>query len=207
LGIAGRSRVQYLLAGLIIMPVLHIGLASWIIQDGNHEDFAAGGSYLFALEFYPLDIAPFTPIHGGVVLSLHHTIGATHEARGKVVRAAPSSWVVDFGVPAFHNSEPPGWARPGVLVRGEVYLGVDPFFYLEELRDEPGMHNLLRDWLVRRILLETTPWQTSTDAGGQTVITRADVPRSFVEVRRTDAWNDDDGHAHYVLESELQAAG
>jgi hypothetical protein len=69
------------------------------------------------------------------------------------------------------------------------------------------MPNLLRGWLVRRIFLETTPWKESTDAGGQNVITRANVPRSFVEVPRTDAWKDDGGQAHYVLESELQAAG
>ena len=189
------------------MPVVHIGLDSWIIQDGNHEDFTSGGSYRFALEFYPHDIKPSTSADDSVALSLHHTIGATHEARGKVVRAAPSSWVVDFGVPAFQNSEPPGWAQPGVLVAGRVYVGIDPFFYLEELKDEPGMPNLLRDWLVRRIFLETTPWKESTDAGGRKVVTRADVPRSFVEVRRTDAWKDDGGHAHYVFESELQAAG
>jgi hypothetical protein len=190
----------------MMMPVLHVGLASWIIQDGNYEDFTVGGSYRFALEFFPFDIAPSTRSHGDVVPSLHHMVGATHGACGKVVRAKPSGWVVDFGVPAFQNAEPPGWAQPGVLVTGQVHLGVDPFFYREELKNEPGMPNLLRGWLIRRIVLETTPWQTSTDSGGRTVITRAEASRSFVEVQRTDAWNDDDGHAHYVLECKLQAA-
>jgi hypothetical protein len=188
------------------MPVLHIGLASWIIQDENYEDFATGGSYRFALEFYPNDIAPI-PTDNNAELKLHHTIGAIHEARGRVIRIAPSSWVVDFGVPAFQNSKPPGWAERGVVVAGQVYLGIDPFFYRTELKDEPGMPNLLRRWLVRRIFLETTPWKESTDDGGRKVITRADVPQSFVEVRRTDAWKDDGGDAHYVLESELQIVG
>lgn len=195
------------LAGLIIMPVLHIGLDSWIIQDGNYEDFTTGGSYRFALEFHPHKIAPSTTVGDSFALSLQHTIGATHEALGKVVRVAISSWVIDFGVPALQNSAPPSWAQSGVFVTGRVYLGIHPFFYLEELKDEPGMPNLLRDWLVRRIFLETTPWIESTDAGGRKIMTRADIPRSFVEVRRTDAWKDDGGHAHYVLESELQATG
>jgi hypothetical protein len=194
------------LAGPSIMTVLHIGLNSWIVQDGNYDDFTVGGSYRFALEFYPHDIAPSTAVDDSVAPGLHHTIGATYAARGKIVRTAASNWVVDFGVPAFQGAEPPGWARPGMLVAGRVYLGIDPFFYFEELKNEPGMPNLFRRWLVQRILLETTPWQTSTD-GGRTVMTRADVPRSFVEVPRTDAWKHDGGHAHYVLESQLEAAG
>jgi hypothetical protein len=94
-----------------------------------------------------------------------------------------------------------------MLVSGRVYLGVDPFLYREELKNEPGMPNLLRKWVVRRIFFETTPWSESTDASGQKVITHADVPRSFVEVQRTDAWSDDGGHAHYILECELESAG
>jgi hypothetical protein len=189
------------------LRLLHIGLASWIVQDGNYEDFRAGESYRFALEFFPHDIAPSTPADESGALDLHHTIGAAHEMRGRVVRATRSNWVVDFGVLAFQNSEPPSWAQPGVLVSGRVYLGIDPFFYREGMKDEPGMPDLLRGWLVRRILLETTPWNESTDASARKGITRADVPRSFVEVRRTDAWNDDGGHAHYVLECELESAG
>lgn len=121
------------------MRLLHIGLDSWIVQDGNYEDFATGESYRFALEFVPQDIAPSTAADENGALGLNHVIGATHEARGDVVRATRSNWVVDFGVPAFQNSEPQSWAQPGVVVSGRVYLGVDPFFYLEELKDEPGM--------------------------------------------------------------------
>ena len=131
-------------------------------------------------------------------------IGATYETRGKVVRATSSNWVVDFGVPAFQNSAPPSLARPGILVGGRVYLGVDPFFYREELKGQRGMPNLIREWVLRRIFLETTPWNEATNASGEKVITRADVPRTFVEVRGTDAWNDDAGRAHYILECELE---
>jgi hypothetical protein len=109
-------------------------------------------------------------------------------------------------VPAFQESAPPSWANPGATISGEIYVGIDPFFYLERLKDEPGMPNLFRDWIVRRILLETTPWVESKDSKGRRLLTRAELDPSFVDVRQTDAWNDDHGHGHYVLECELQDA-
>jgi hypothetical protein len=41
-------------------------LDSWIVQDGNYEDFTAGESYRFALEFLPHDIAPSIPADGAM---------------------------------------------------------------------------------------------------------------------------------------------
>lgn len=166
---------------------LHIGLAYWIIQDGNYKDFAAGQSYTFALEFFPYDIAPSTPANENDAPQLQHITGATYEARGRVVLATRSYWVVDFGIPAFQNDEPPSWAQPGVLVSGRVYLGVDPFVYMDELRCEPGMPNLFREWLVRGILAESSPSSEMTHASH----------RSFVEVRHTGS-----GFDHYILQCE-----
>ena len=114
--------------------------------------------------------------------------------------------MIDFGVPAYSRTEPPTWVKPGLSISGLVYLGIDPFFYFEELRDEPGMPNLVREWVIRRILLETTPWTELTDPRGRRVLTRADVTPMFAEVSETDAWHDDEGRAHYVLECELQSA-
>jgi len=71
-----------------------------------------------------------------------------HEALGTVIRVTTSSWVVDFGVPAFKDSHPPAWAKVGVRVSGTVYIGIDPFFYFERLKDEPGMPDLFREWTV-----------------------------------------------------------
>jgi hypothetical protein len=39
------------------MRTLQIGLSSWIIQDGNYEEFEVGREYRFALEFYAPDLA------------------------------------------------------------------------------------------------------------------------------------------------------
>jgi hypothetical protein len=97
---------------------------------------------------------------------------------------ADSHWVVDFGVPAYKDGKPPAWARLGVSVEGTVYIGIDPFMYFEGMKNEPGMPDLTRTWLVRRILLETKAETT--------------------QIPRTDAWHDGGGHAHYVLECELE---
>ncbi len=114
---------------------------------------------------------------------------------------------MDFGVPAFQEAEPPSWASPGQAFCGHTYIGIDPFFYFEQLKDEPGIPDLFRHWRVSRIVLETTPWTETTTSHGGKLIERADVERSFVEVPRTDCWHHDDGRAHYILECELKEAG
>ena len=184
------------------MTVVNVGLASWIIQDGNYGEFQAGGEYTFALEFYPHELEPTAETVDGV--SFHLVAGADHWVRGNVVYASSSSWVVDFGVLTFQEEVPPSWAVESQAIAGRIYVGIDPFFYMERLKDEPGMPYLFRRWRVQRILLETTPWIESTTEGGGTLIQRANTTPSFTEVPRTDSWKDDNGRAHYVLECELR---
>jgi hypothetical protein len=181
---------------------MNVGLSAWIIQDGNYGDFESRQSYRFALEFYSED---FSPSAAGPTPCLRPVAGANYDAVGAIIRATDSDWVVDFGVPAFQKSKPPNWAKPGLAVHGKVYIGIDPFFYFEELKDEVGMPDLIREWRVRRILLETTPWTTSTDSQGRRIISRASVPPTFKEVEKTYAWHDDKGNGHYILECDLQA--
>lgn len=178
---------------------MNIGLAAWIIQDGNYGEFEMDQTYRFAVEFSPLDLRGCDEV---APPSLRSTNGAKYEAQGTIVRVAESYWVIDFGVAAFQESTPPDWAREGGSVCGTVYIGIDPFFYFEGLKDEPGMPNLFREWTIRQILLETTPWNTFTDPSGSRIMSRADLPPTFKKVPRTDAWNDDGGHGHYVLECE-----
>lgn len=184
------------------MRIVHVGLSAWIVQDGNYGDFAVGDSHRFALEFGPEHL-----VETGSSMDdnlLQHRSGALHDVHGTILRVTSSDWVIDFGVPTFQETKPPRWARAGKRVRGSVYVGIDPFFYFERLKDEPGMPDLFRRWSIRRILLETTPWTDSIDEAGRMLRTRSDVPPTFTEVRKTDAWKDDGGHAHYVLECELQ---
>lgn len=181
---------------------MHVGLAAWIIQDGNYGEFEAGREYRFALEFSSHNIAVASAASS--VPRLSHLSDALHDASGAIVFCTDSVWVVDFGVPAFQEAKPPAWAKTGASVSGRVYIGVDPFFYFERLKSEKGMPNLFRQWFIRRILLETTPWKESTDAHGRKVLTRDSARESFAEVPATDAWNHDGGHGHYVFECELR---
>jgi hypothetical protein len=180
---------------------MNIGLAAWIIQDGNYGEFESGRTYRFALEFSPVDLRPLGEAAKPLLVPRD---GAQHEACGTIVRVTDSNWVVDFGIPTFQDAKPPTWATVGLGVQGEVYIGIDPFFYFERLKDEPGMPDLFRDWQVRRILIETTPWTLS--ANGR-VVSRAPVPRTFKEVQKTDAWHDDGGHGEYILDCLPGVAG
>jgi hypothetical protein len=182
--------------------MVYVGLAAWIIQDGNYGDFEVGREYRFALEFYPHEVAVASS--GSATPFLSHLGNALHQARGTITFCSSLAWVVDFGVPAFEEAKPPEQAKSGNSVSGRFHIGVDPFFYFERLKNEKGMPNLFRHWVVRRILLETTPWQESTDAYGRKVITRDATRESFAAVPATDAWHHDGGNAHYVLECELR---
>ena len=134
-------------------------------------------------------------------------IGAEYQVRAQVVHVASNAWVIYFGAPAFQDAAPPAWVENGGCITGRIYVGIDPFFYFEGLKDVTGMPNLFRDWQVRKILLETTPWkETITLTGGKLVVRENSVP-TFVEVQHTNAWSDDGGHAHYILECELIGAG
>ena len=64
------------------------------------------------------------------------------------------------------------------------------------------MPELRYDWRIRSIWLETTPWLSSIDEKGRTSLRRHEEQESFVEVAETNAWEDDGGHAHYLLECE-----
>ena len=176
---------------------MHIGLDAWIIQDGNYGEFETGREYRFALEFYPHHIVASGGLPTG---QLSHITDGLYDASGTILFCSESAWVIDFGLPAFQEAKPPAWAKVGASVVGRFYIGVDPFFYFEHLKDEPGMPNLFRQWVIRRIQLETTPWQESTDERGRKVRTRDTTRQSYVDVPATDAWNHDGGHGHYVLE-------
>ena len=180
--------------------LLHVGLDSWIVQDGNYPDFRTGKDYRFAVEFGG-ELNKATGAPSGP--SLRHLGRDQYEACGEVIFRSDSVWALDFGVPAFWQSPPPDWVEVGSLASGEISFGVDPFFYLENLKDLRGMPDLFRQWHLRTIELETTPWLETAQPGGGVHMHRDQSRESFAEVAKTDAWNDDDGHASYLFACEL----
>jgi len=179
---------------------VHIGLSSWIIQDGNYGDFSVGQETKFALEFYPPNgLQPCADI----ALAAEHIRASRYRIRGRIVFSEPNVWVIDVGTfKAFSESKPPPHAVVGILVEGDICLGIDPFFYFEYLHRMEGMPPLTYTWLVRSILRETTPLINATDAQGRGFWKRDESREGFLPAHETKAWDDDGGNAEYVLKCE-----
>ena len=178
-----------------------IGLASWIIQDGNYPDFMVGDQCRFALEFDAKQVVPTSSRR-----YWEHISGARYKFIGDVVFINDEVWVIDFGLPAYTEGRAPQSSQLGARVEGELYLGLDPFTYKESLWSIKGVPFLTREFRIESILLETTPWIPGY-IGASPALIRDDNKESFVEVPRTDAWQDDDKNAHYVLRCELLSGG
>jgi len=178
--------------------MLCASIHSWIIQDGNYGDFRVGEQAKFALEFYPqtLKASKFREA------SVECIQASRYRIRGQVIYVGRSVWVIDFGVMAYQNHEPPTTTRKGDWIEGEVDLGIDPFFYFEELHLLPGMPALQYEWRIKAIFLETTPWLSRKDEFGRTIRLRDEQHQSFVEVAETNAWSDNEGDGQYVLECD-----
>lgn len=168
-----------------------IGLAAWVVQDGNYDDFAVGDRAEFAIEFYtptPLVVAREVSRHAQQVGD------SWYEVAGRVVHTDEGGWVIDFGLLAYQNQAPPVGVAVGATVSGRVSLGVDPFFYFENLSQDLAWPALVHTWNVRQIWRETAPFIESGS-----VLVRDETELAQIETSRTDAWHDDDGHGEYVL--------
>lgn len=175
---------------------LHIGVSSWIIQDGNYGDFTVDRHEAFALEYWSRDglrTAPDGP------LTAQHLGGARYQVRARVIFLCEDACVIDTGAFVAYGDGAPTDARAGASIAGELYLGIDPFTYTEQLCAIPGMPPLAYRWRVRAIQLETTPWVERRQDNGALIRERADGAASFTTVSTTNAWHDDGGNAHYVM--------
>jgi hypothetical protein len=178
------------------MASLNVGIDAWIIQDGNYGDFTVGQKVQFALEFYPHSMKP----SDCKPPSATHLKASLYQICGQVVYRTKGVWVLDMGFLAYQEGHPPRYATKGSWVEGEIYLGIDPFMYFEGLKNMSGMPAMTYGFRIGRILLEMTPWLTKSGEAGRTMMVRDERNESYREVAETDAWNDDNGHAHYVLE-------
>jgi hypothetical protein len=185
------------------MKLPNIGIDSWIIQDGNYREFSVGQEAQFALEFYPRSLKPSACESPAAI----HLRASRYRICGQVIYRTDAVWVLDMGFLAYQEGQPPGYAAEGSWVEGEIYLGIDPFMYVERLKNMSDMPQLTYGFRVERIFLETTPWLTESNDSGRPTMTRDEQKESYREVARTDAWSDDNGHAHYVLECVLMDGG
>lgn len=175
-----------------------VGLDSWIIRDGNYDDFEAGKEYAFALEFYSKGVLKSEK--NAKVCS--HYFGGMNRIQGQVVFVCPECWVIDCGILAYTKAENKDGFKAGDQVEMEAYLGIDPYYYFEELHEVKDMPAMIYRWRVAEILLNTTPWVTKKNKKGDSTRVRNMGESSFRPIDRTNAWDDDDGDAAYILDVE-----
>jgi hypothetical protein len=177
---------------------LIVGLSSWIIQDGNYPDFVRDQQTSFALEFYPVKALqvdePGTP--SSIALINRPDWSARYNATGRVIYVADDWWVVDFGLLAFQEDKAGKHKfRPGDYVRGEISFGIDPFFYFEQLARRDDAPALIYDWTITKIEMQTAPRIETKPK----YFERDPRLPGWREIEKTDAWQDDDGNAEYLL--------
>lgn len=180
------------------MRQVSIGIDSWIIRDGNYGDFAVGDTQKFALEFAGKKLVPSAAIVRGAQL-LHTSV---YHVQAAVIFVHPTVWVIDFGVRAYWEAEPPDFVKVGTWVEGDIFLGIDPFFYTEHLHKLPEMPNLYYDWKVEGISRDDTPWLSAVNERGGVTLSRDAARERWTDVQRTAAWEDDGGRSSYVLRCE-----
>lgn len=194
------------------MESVTIGLASWIIQDGNYGDFHPGEA-TFAVEFYPLEIAIGPQTDSSSNISMQRVRDSRYRVTGSVLHVAKDWWVLDIGFHAYLDREPPPNAIPGVSVQGLIELSIDHFAYFERLGREPDAPPLIYDWQIQRIDIQTARWIEAgprwrpSDAGLQRAGFERDASEfGWREVEQTNAWYDDDGFAEYLLHCRRTSA-
>jgi hypothetical protein len=169
-----------------------IGLASWIIQDGNYPDIRKGQQAEFAVEFHidDAEVTEATMPSGKLVKDSDYRIV------GRVTFASPEAWVVDCGILAYTEEALPAGVSEGAWITGSAFLGVDPFPYFERLHRLPQMPALVYSWKVERIRRQTAPFVEVAPRHFQ----RDASKWGYADVEATDAWEDDGGHAEYLLD-------
>ena len=95
--------------------------------------------------------------------------------------------------------EPPSFAKIGDWVEGDIFVGIDPFFYKEYLHKLPGMPNLYYNWKVEGVLRQDTPWFSAVNEQARVTLSRDAARERWTDVQHTKAWDDDDGRESDVL--------
>lgn len=178
-----------------------VGLDSWVVQDGNYPDFVTGQRTEFAVEF--ASRGGLTLLDGPQEVSVRWIGGSHYEVTAQVVHDKPNAQVLDFGILAYHFvgiEDPKHQTRIGAWVTGEINLGVDPFFYFDQLAHEEGFPDLIYTWTVQEILQKVG--EESPHIGGDHV--HADTSQDFVRIEKTDVWGDDSTLPSYLLRCRME---
>jgi hypothetical protein len=142
-----------------------IGLAGWVLQDGNYPDVVTGDRRRFALEFGYDHHKRLRLIPDAAPTGSFTGRGVDYDIVGSVYRelrhSGEDAMVLDFGLLAHTQNivlddlEPP---KAGMWLAGEISLHVDHFAYMGHLAQLPGMPPMIYTWTIEEIQLDTTPF-------------------------------------------------
>ena len=177
------------------MDDIKIGIDSWIIQDGNYDDFKTGEQYQFALEFYPVN---FSRAQNKIKKCIWEK-GSTYKINGEVIYIEKDVWALDFGLKAYEESPALNGIKINDWIEAEIYIGIDPFFYFEDFSKIKNFPSLSYRWEITKIELETTPLLEVKPK----TFERDKNNESYKEITKTDAWNDFEGLAHYIFHCKI----
>jgi hypothetical protein len=178
-----------------------IGLAAWTIQDGQYPDFEVGQTVEFALEF-SLPAGAVARATGAKV-SLNNLADCLYDAAAEVVVQTDQVTVLDIGILVYEHTSFLYQSLPqGSRVAVQLRLGVDPFHHFWCLSKTGDALPLVYSWKILSILRQTAPF-IDTLADGQKIRIRDPQRLGYEEILKTDAWNDDGGHAEYTLRCNL----
>jgi hypothetical protein len=125
--------------------------------------------------------------------ALTHIRDADYEVVGQVTHVVHDWWVVDVGVLVFWKGDRPATVRPGSWLRGQISIGIDPFFYFEQLAHQPGAPALVYEWKIERIEVQTAPLIEVKPR----VLERDATKLGWKEILETKAWEDEGEYLLY----------
>ena len=177
--------------------IWNVGINSWIIQDGNYSDFTVNEHREFAIEFRPLNLSTSKE----KTIYAKHINDSTYDICGKVLYQEKGFLVIDIGIKVFWETDSKFKTKD--FVKGQIFLGIDPFFYFEYGNKNAGIPELIYQWEIIGIKIETSPWIEKIDENGTKFKERDEFKMQKRPIYKTDAWKDDDGSADYILECLL----
>jgi hypothetical protein len=201
--------------------MLKISINSWVIQDGNYPNFRQGEVRDFALEFFGkvnktcsnkeksclhLSEAKYQ-VNAQVVYGHTTRHGCVRVSKNDKTRTeVPGHYeetvtVLDCGeFMAYRGTSMRPPYLQGDYVEGEVWIGVDPFFYKEDFCKRPEMPKLTSSWKIEKIEINTAPFvKVYNEQVKREVFSRDETKLAYREIEQIDVWTDDGGRADYIL--------
>jgi len=179
-----------------------ICLSSWVIQDGNYEDFELGQRRQFALEFMADELHAAEPCTKSVLGLGEGAYEVIAEVRLSDAVGDERLNVLDFGLLAYSDARLEKRAA-GSWIAGRLVLSVDCYSYYEIHAKRDDVPAAVYTWAITGIWRQTAPFIP----GGteyMKLMVRDPERLGYMPLEKTDAWSDDEGHGEYVLRCRLE---